>query len=299
MRDTKPKSMAGAVLHWDYENAPVPRGASVLYVLGEMRKAIHDRFGVLLDAYVYADTQKVTPSRRQELAMCGLDIIDCSRDAGKANTVDFRIIARSLAELARPLPVGAKRSAVVVVTGDGDYAYTLSKLGNLEVDTMLVFDDDRPEIVHVNMLQVAKYTVAISFGGREHSDDSDVVSSEMGEAEEGVPLQVPTGPSGGGGGGGGAGAGTGPPPHLTHMQQVFLLAISRAPQADDEGFRSGTEVGGLFHKLRTATEPTKSQRNAVYRSTCTQLTALGHVECKPEPFGSNLLRAVRTPAPDE
>ena len=182
MRDTKPQSMAGAVLHWDYENAPVPRGASVLYVLGEMRKAIHDRFGVLLDAYVYADTQKVTPSRRQELAMCGLDIIDCSREAGKANTVDFRIIARSMAELARPIPAGAKRSAVVVVTGDGDYAYTLSKLGNLEVDTMLVFDDDRPEIVHVNMLQVAKYTVAISFGGREHSDDNDGVSIAMEEA---------------------------------------------------------------------------------------------------------------------
>lgn len=274
--------MAGAVLHWDYENAPVPRGASVLYVLGEMRKAIHDRFGVLLDAYVYADTQKVAPPRRQELAMCGLELVDCSREAGKSNTVDIRIIARALAELARPLPAGAKRSAVVVVTGDGDYAYTLSKLGNLEVDTMLVFDDDRPEIVHANMLQVANYTVAISFGGREHADDNDGKSTVVEETEDGAPSQAPAGPSTGAG-----------PPSLTHLQQAFLLAISRAPHADDHGFRSGTEVGSLFHKLRTATEPTKSQRQAVYRSTCAQLLQLGRVERKPGPgAGNSLLRDV-------
>jgi len=282
--------MAGAVLHWDYENAPVPRGASVLYVLGEMRKAIHDRFGVLLDAYVYADTQQVTPARRRELAMCGLALVDCCHQAGKSNTVDMCIITRALSELARPLPVGAERSAVVVVTGDGDFAQTLSKLANLQVNTMLVFDDDRPEIVHAHMLQVAKYTMAISFSGREHADSVDGESSIMDEAEQGAPSQVPAGPSGD--------AGT--PPLLTHLQQAFLLAIFRAPQADDDGFRSGTEVGELFHKLRTATEPTRSQRQSVYRSTCAQLIVLGHVERKPGPgVGNLLLRTVRAPAQAE
>lgn len=284
--------MSGAVLHWDYENAPVPRGASVLYVLGEMRRAIHDRFGVLLDAHVYADTQQVTPARRKELAMCGLALVDCCHQAGESkNTVDMCIITRALSELARPLVTGGKRSAVVVVTGDGDFANTLSTLANLEVDTMLVFDDDRPEIVHAHMLQVAKYTVAISFSGREHAESNDGASSTMDEAEDCVPSQVPAGPIGGG---------AGPPPPLTHVQQAFLLAIFRAPQADDDGFRSGTEVGGLFHKLRTATEPTKSQRQSVYRSTCAQLVMLGHVERKPGPgIGNLLLRAVRAPAPAE
>jgi len=36
--------MAGAVLHWDYENAPVPRGASVLYVLAFLNLPTKSRF---------------------------------------------------------------------------------------------------------------------------------------------------------------------------------------------------------------------------------------------------------------
>ena len=149
---------------------------------------------------------------------------------------------------------------------------------------MLVFDDDRPEIVHANMLQVAKYTVAISFGGREQVDLDDGASSKLAESEEASPPQLPTAadPS----------SGAGPPAPLTHVQQTFLLAISRAPQADDDGFRSGPEVGVLFHKLRTATEPTKKERQHVYRGTCAQLISIGRVERKPGPGGENFLRAV-------
>lgn len=50
--------MAGAVLHWDFENAPVPRGVSVGRVVGEMRTLIHTRFGPLLAASAYACREK-------------------------------------------------------------------------------------------------------------------------------------------------------------------------------------------------------------------------------------------------
>lgn len=272
--------MAGAILHWDYENAPVPRGASVLAVLGEIRLAVQDRFGPLFDTYVYADTQKVPVERRRELANCGLDIIDCSHKAGKANTVDLRIVMRASSEVARPAPPGGKRSAAVVVTGDGDFAYALSQLANLQVDTMVIFDSDRPEIVHADMLQVATHTVGISFGGRELSEGDDASSIVTEVGEDGAPIAPAAGQS------------NATLAALTPVQTSFLLAIFAAPQADDEGFRAGPAVGLLFHKMRNAREPTPKLRSQVYRATCAQLLELGRITTKPGPSGNIMVRAV-------
>lgn len=271
--------MAGAVLHWDYENAPVPRGVSVLYVLREMRQAIHERFGPLLGAYVYADPQNLTSARRHEISASGLDIIDCSRESGKLNAVDFRIISRSLAELARPVALGSKRSAVVVVTGDGDYAYALSTLRNVGVDTMLIFDDDRHEAVASSMLQVADHTVPISFGGRELDDDNDDGAST-------VEFQELPGPTV---------AATGLGTALDPLQHAFMQAVTRAPAADDDGFRWGPAIGDLFHRLRNAQEPKGKERQTVYRATLKRLLEADRIERRYD--SGNVLLRLKVVAP--
>ena len=264
--------MSGAVLHWDWENAPVPRGVSVMYALGEMRKAVHLRFGPVLGAYVYADPQTLTTARRLELSACGLDVIDCGRDAGKANVVDFRIISRSMVELARPVAVGQTRCAVVVVTGDGDYSYCVSVLRNVDVPTMIIFDGDRRESVAASMLQVADHTLPISFKG----DDCD----DLCDDPDGESLGGDDAP---------AGVASLPSDELTTMQRTFILALQRAPPANDENYRTGTAVGSLFHSLRGAVEPTKATRNAVYQATLKQLLACGRVERRENGVGNALL----------
>lgn len=269
--------MSGAVLHWDYENAPVPRGASVLTVLGEILRVVQEEFGPVYNAYVYADPDQLSHERRQDFVASGLDQIDCKHTAGKANTVDLRIVMRASSEVARPVPPGSKHSAAVVVTGDGDYAYTLSKLGMLGVDTMLVYDSDRMESVNTRVLQVATHTVGISFGGREQSEINDSTSVTTEVDEDGTPAatQVQSNPVA-----------------LSPLQTSFLLAIFSAPSADDEGFRTGPAVGILFHKMRNAREPTPKQRSQVYRATCAQLLEMGHIATKPGPSGNTMVKAV-------
>jgi len=270
--------MTGAVLHWDYENAPVPRGASLLTVLGEILRVVQEQFGPVYNAYVYADPDQLTHERRQDFVASGLDPIDC-KHTGK-NTVDLRIVTRASSEVARPIPPGSKHSAAVVVTGDGDYAYTLSKLSMLGVDTMLVYDSDRMASVNTRVLQVATHTVGISFGGREQSEADDAVSVTTEVGEDGTPVHST------------AAQGQSSLATLTPLQTSFLLAIFSAPSADDEGFRTGPAVGSLFHKMRNAREPTPKLRSQVYRTTCAQLLELGRITTKPGPSGNIMVKAL-------
>lgn len=255
--------MAGAVLHWDFENAPIPRGVSVGRVFGEMRTLIHKRFGPLLGAFAYADPGALPQARKIELQAAGLDLIDCSRAAGKTNTVDFRIVSRALQDLARPMGTGGTRTAAVVVTGDGDFAYTISVLRNVCVPTMLIFDHDRQSTVNSLMLEIADFVEPLSFGGDEE------------EEEDAADEAMETGSGGGGGApgpsthdGGGAWQVVGPshtPNAQARAERAFLHALRAAPAADDEGYRAATSVGELFHRLRRSPEPTKALRQGAYR----------------------------------
>lgn len=289
-------AMAGAVLHWDFENAPVPRGVSVGRVVGEMRALIHKRFGPLLAASAYADPGALPQARKSELAAAGLDLIDCSRAAGKTNTVDFRIVSRALQDLARPLAPGGTRTAVVVVTGDGDFAYTISVLRNVCVPTMLIFDHDRQNTVNSLMLEIADFVEPLSFGGDEE-EDADAAGDT-----------VETGSAAGGGGGPGAPAvedsGGGPwqvvgpsnnPSAQARAERAFLQALQIAPAADDEGFRAATSVGELFHRLRRSPEPTKALRQNAYRKVRDALLTRGTIALKTGQHNLPYLKLIAAP----
>jgi hypothetical protein len=239
-----------------------------------MRSLVHAQYGALLSAYVYADPQSLSAMRRQELSASGLDIIDCSRSSGKLNTVDFRIVTRALAELARP---NAARPAVVLVTGDGDFCYTISTLRNVGVKTLLIFDSDRRGVVNSGMLQAAESVHGISFGGHD-------TETSLGVSEEHTPSSA-------------AAVACTPDNENVELndcaveseEAILLNAIERSPPADDDGFRSSTSVGELFHRLRSTHEPNRSLRKAAFRAARSRLVDLGRVEMR---NGTMLLRKI-------
>jgi hypothetical protein len=255
--------MAGAVLHWDFENAPTPRGVSVGRVFGEMRTLIHKRFGPLLGAFAYADPAALPQARKIELQAAGLDLIDCSRAAGKTNTVDFRIVSRALQDLARPMGPNGTRTAAVVVTGDGDFAYTISVLRNVCVPTMLIFDHDRQSTVNSLMLEIADFVEPLSFGGDEEEEED--ATDEALETGSGGGCGAPGPPIHDGGGAWQVAGPSHNPSAQSRAERAFLHALHLAPPADDEGYRAATSVGLLFHRLRRSPEPTKALRQGAYR----------------------------------
>jgi len=287
-------NMAGAVLHWDFENAPIPRGVSVGRTFGEMRTLIHKRFGPLFGAFAYADPGALPQARKIELQAAGLDLIDCSRAAGKTNTVDFRIVCRALQDLARPMGTDGTRTAAVVVTGDGDFAYTISVLRNVCVPTMLIFDHDRQSTVNSLMLEIADFVEPLSFGGEDE------------EEEEAAEEAMETGSGGGGGApgpsthdGGGAWQTVGPshnPNAQARAERAFLHALRAAPAADDEGYRAATSVGELFHRLRRSPEPTKALRQGAYRRVRDAFLARNVITMKNGPHNLPFLK-LTTPPP--
>lgn len=282
--------MAGAVLHWDFENAPVPRGVSVGRVFGEMRTLIHKRFGPLFGAFAYADPGALQQTRRTEIDAAGLKLIDCSRAAGKTNTVDFRIITHALQDLARPMGPDGTRTAVVVVTGDGDFAYTISVLRNVCVPTMLIFDHDRQSTVNSVMLEIADFVEPISFGGDEEEEAADE-AVEVGSAGGGASGPAPHD-------GGGAWQVVGPsnnPTVPTSAERAFLQALQIAPAADDEGYRAATSVGELFHRLRRSPEPTKALRQGAYRKVRDALLARNLIVVKTSMHGLPYLKLTTPP----
>ena len=127
-----------AIVHWDLENVPIPSGISAASVVGRLREALHTQVRVITDMFVYADAGKVPVQVRNELSSLGFDCIDCSHAAGKTGQVDIRIVARAL----KPGLSGEQRPSTVLVTGDGDFAYTLSTLRNAGVGTILVYNSE-------------------------------------------------------------------------------------------------------------------------------------------------------------
>lgn len=266
--------MNGSILHWDYENSPVPRGVTVSSVLNEMRSMLHTQYGAILAAYVYADPHSLTSTRRQELSANGLDIIDCSRASGKMNAVDFRIVTRALADLAR---TEAHRPAVVLVTGDGDFCYTLSTLRNVGVKTHLIFDSDRRSVVNSSMLQAAEFVHGMSFGGHDSEPLLDSSVTETAASTDFINAALPN-------------DGESEYHEERNEEDILLSAIERAPQADDDGFRFSTSVGELFHRLSSARTPEKESRKAAFRRAKSALVKRNLIEVRNDERNTPLMR---------
>ena len=191
-------------------------------MVGRLREALHTQVRVITDMFVYADAGKVPVQVRNELSSLGFDCIDCSHAAGKTGQVDIRIVARAL----KPGLSGEQRPSTVLVTGDGDFAYTLSTLRNAGVGTILVYNSDRMESVNTLLLEASEVVLPVSFGGSPGAADGDEAAPAPTEEAQG-----------------------GAPTCASASEAAFFQALDRAPIVED-GWKLSSQVGVVYLKIK-------------------------------------------------
>tara|TARA_X000001036_G_scaffold160938_2_gene152654 strand:- start:1503 stop:3311 length:1809 start_codon:yes stop_codon:yes gene_type:complete len=226
-----PGAPTHAVIHWDVENIAVPRGASVIETAKRISYAVREALDVNIEGYfAYLNTHKTPAATLEALAHAGVDCIDCSAK-GKREQVDFRIIVRAL--------LSRTNEAVVIVSGDGDMAYTLSVLDHSGRATAIVYDKHNTQSVSTALLETARCAIPVAISS-EKSPAPSVAATSVSSASSSV--DAPT---------------TMPSAALQDLlagcddaQRALLLAVDRAPEARDGGWKTGPTVGGFFHKIR-------------------------------------------------
>ena len=126
-------------IFWDNENVRCPKGIKASLVAAKVRAALADH-GQIKKQNLYYDSRKKNEQKtdRANLDSTGWSLIDCPTRNAK-ESCDKKIIADVL-EFAYERCYDLRRPCcVVVISSDGDYAYVLNKLRNLEVKTIVMF----------------------------------------------------------------------------------------------------------------------------------------------------------------
>jgi hypothetical protein len=116
----------------------MPLGANLSYTQFETLLSRVRTFGRITEARLYCDSEKGTLARahRGHVERLGVNLVDCPT-SDKKEAVDKKIIVDCLvwavARAARSQPC-----AVVLISGDGDFAHMLSRLNNLGVRTIAI-----------------------------------------------------------------------------------------------------------------------------------------------------------------
>lgn len=165
----KPAVSREISIFWDYENVPLPENCRA----AEVSKCIHgavSQYGRIVDRRLYSDSRKynagLTPSNRRFLDSTGFDIVD-TPSKGQKETIDKKMIADILSfawdcTMRNALVDNATlaiQPCVVLITSDGDYAYTLSKLRDRGVLSMVLYGKE----CTVAQVLVDTADVALSF----------------------------------------------------------------------------------------------------------------------------------------
>jgi uncharacterized LabA/DUF88 family protein len=122
---------------WDYENVKVPNHYRTSEAVNAIRNAISS-YGRVLEKRCYYDSKKLTEANtdRSTLDLCGFTLVDCPT-RGRKETLDKKMIVDILGFAWER--VGNKIPAcVVLISSDGDYSYTLSKLRDIGVRTVVI-----------------------------------------------------------------------------------------------------------------------------------------------------------------
>ena len=130
-------------IFWDYENVPLPENCHA----AEVSKCIHNavaKYGRIVDRRLYSDSRKwnigLSTTNRRFLDSSGFDLVD-TPSKGQKETIDKKMIADILSfawDCAVRNDAGIK-PCVVLITSDGDYAYTLSKLRDRGVMSVVFY----------------------------------------------------------------------------------------------------------------------------------------------------------------
>eukprot|EP00978_Attheya_sp_CCMP212_P001610 scaffold3281_cov55-Attheya_sp.AAC.7 len=150
-------------VYWDYENVPLPQWCTA----AEAAKRIHNavsKYGRIVERRVYFDYQKYNnggggPHDCSGLDLSGFDLVNTPTRNSK-ETLDKKLIADVLTFAWDCSARNANRKpCIVLLTSDGDYAYTLAKLRDRGVMSIVMFGKD----CSVAQILVNNADVALSF----------------------------------------------------------------------------------------------------------------------------------------
>ena len=125
-------------IFWDFENIKIPSGCTVPQASEALRNCLV-QYGRIVERRLYYDSGKPTEMSlpRGDLDLSGFTLVDCPTRNDK-ETLDKKLIVDLLFFAWERAARGA-RACVVLITSDGDYAYTLARLQDIGVYTIVMY----------------------------------------------------------------------------------------------------------------------------------------------------------------
>lgn len=134
-------------LFWDYENVPLPHTATPAEAAKAMQSMVHSCLGLqrIEMRRVYLDPSKQHghrgPRDPSGFDSSGFDLVYTPTRNGTKETLDKKLIVDVLT-FAWDCHTRGRQPCVVLVTSDGDYAYTLAKLRDRGVTNIVLYGKD-------------------------------------------------------------------------------------------------------------------------------------------------------------
>jgi len=147
-------------IYWDYENVPLPQWCSAAEAAKRISHAVSKYGNVIVERRLYFDYQRHSskgPHDCSGLDLSGFDLVN-TPTRNKKETLDKKLIADVLT-FAWDCSTRKTKPCVVLITSDGDYAYTLAKLRDRGVMSIVMFGTD----FSVAKILVENAHVALSF----------------------------------------------------------------------------------------------------------------------------------------
>jgi len=123
-------------IFWDYENVPLPGSVHAATAAKAIVDAV-SHHGRIVDRRVYYDFSKPHHANLSSLDSSGFDLVN-TPSRNQKETLDKKLIADVLTFAWDSADRAIKKPCVVLLTGDGDYAYTLSKLNDRKIQTVVI-----------------------------------------------------------------------------------------------------------------------------------------------------------------
>ena len=124
-------------IFWDFENVRIPNDIKSTVAANRIRDAVIGH-GQIVERRLYYDSRKLSESYtdRENLDQGGFTLVDCPA-RNRKETLDKKLIVDIMA-FACHNAAHRNPSCVVLITSDGDYAYTLSKIRDFGVKTIVI-----------------------------------------------------------------------------------------------------------------------------------------------------------------
>jgi hypothetical protein len=124
---------------WDFENVRIPGGMRATFAANCIREVALTFGKNIAERRLYYDSHKESESftDRRSLDASGFTLVDCPARHAK-ETLDKKLIVDLVLFALRNQQLATRSTCVVLITSDGDYSYTLSKVRDLGVRTVVI-----------------------------------------------------------------------------------------------------------------------------------------------------------------